>query len=245
MLGYQRWIQTITRGRSTDIPPSSVPHRRVAKLVERMVNLTKVAHVDQVLEALVSDDRAFAEHVQALAEVLRVETSSERALPEQAAGLLAELPRLALAVDRATGTAEDSEMMGTASPFQSTLRMRATATYDQEGPPPEVMDLIAAYQKVPLALLLLVYLENHHPEAPEALLVELARIVRQGHLARLVHLAALGYEVPEELVPVDRRLDLGTIYAEHDAWKRELHQESAGFLASIFEVPRKNDTDLK
>jgi len=231
MLGYQRWIQTITRGRSTDIPPSSVPHRRVAKLVERMVNLTKVAHVDQVLEALVSDDRAFAEHVQALADVLRVETSSEWALPEKAAGLLAELPRLALAVDRATGTAEDSEMMGTASPFQSTLRMRATATYDQEGPPPEVMDLIAAYQKVPLALLL-VYLENHHPEAPKALLVELARIVQQGHLARLAHLAALGYEVPEELIPSAGRLDMDALYM-----KREPHPQQGGLFATSLEEP--------
>lgn len=110
--------------------------------------------------------------------------------------------------------------------------MRATATCDQEGPPAEVMDLIAAYHKIPLALLLLVYLNNHHPDAPEALLVELARIVREGYLGRLGHLAALGYEVPEAPVTADRRLDLATICAEHDTWKARLRQEAPTFVAS-------------
>lgn len=194
--------------------------------------LTNVAHVDQLLEGLISDDRVFSEHVQALAEVLRDEADTQ-ALPEQAALLMAELPQLAQAVDQATGFAEDAEMMGTASPWQPTLRMRATATYDQDGPPPEVMDLIAAYQKVPLALLLLVYLKNHHPEAPETLLVELARLVRQGHLARLAHLAALGYEVPDDLVPADQRLDLEAIYAEQNAWNETLRQEAKVFATQL------------
>jgi hypothetical protein len=185
----------------------------VAALARRLVALTNPAHIAQVLEGLVSDDRVFSEHVQALAEVLRGEAEGQ-ALPEQAARLLADLPQLAQAVDQATGLAEDAEMMGTASPWQPTLRMRATATDDQDGPPPEVMALISAYQKVPLALLLLVYLKNRHPDAPEALLVELARIVREGHLARLAHLAALGYEVPDELVSAERRLDLEALYTQ-------------------------------
>lgn len=68
--------------------------------------------------APISDDDIFTEHVQALAEVLRVETTSKRALPEQAAALLADLSRLDLAIDQATGAAEDAEMLGTASPLQ-------------------------------------------------------------------------------------------------------------------------------
>lgn len=229
MLALQRWIHTSTRGRPLALAPASGPRRLVAALAQRLV-VTNLAHVDQTLEGILSDDRTFTDHVQALAEVLRGE-ADEGVLPEPAVRLLADLPLLALAVDEATGAAEDAAMMGTASPWQPTLRMRATATYDQDGPPPEVMDLIAAYQKVPLALLLLVYLKNHQPDAPDALLVELARLVREGHLARLAHLAALGCQVPDELVSADRRLDLEVIYAEHDAWKASLRQQARDFAA--------------
>lgn len=215
MLAFQRWIQTSTRGQPRSSAPTSGLYRLVASLSRRLVALTDLAQIDQVLEGLLSDDRTFSEHVHALAELLRGEADGQ-ALPEPAARQLVDLPQLALAVDHATGIAEDAEMMGTASPFQATLRMRASATYGHDGPPSEIMVLIAAYQKVPLALLLLVYLKNHQPDAPEALLVGLARTVREGHLARLAHLAALGYEVPEELVPVDRRLDMEALYNQAD-----------------------------
>jgi hypothetical protein len=231
MLGYQRWIQATTRGRPHR-PPSSVPHRQVAGLVQRLMHLISAAHVDQVLETVIFSDQTFAEQMLALAEVLQAEATSERGLPEQATILLVDLSRLALAVDQATAAAEDAEMMGTASPFQSTLRMRATAARGQDGPPPEVTALITAYQKVPLALLLLVYLKNQQTDAPETLLVELARVVRQGHLARLAHLAALGYEVPEELIPSAGRLDMETLYM-----KREPHPRQGGLFATPLEEP--------
>jgi hypothetical protein len=229
MLAFQRWVQAPRRRPPVSRPGSDARRAAASALVEKLTSLKKPAHVDQWLDGLVSDDALCTKAVEALAGVLQAEGVAAITVPGTDEE---DFIRLDEALVQAASEADEAELMGTASPYQQTLRMRASVTYRQDGPPAEVVDLIAAYQKAPLALLLLAVVQ-HLPVivAPEIVL-ELGRVVHAGLVARVTHLASLGYSVPESLVPLEQRLDLESLVREHEAVRESFRREAGTFTAS-------------
>jgi hypothetical protein len=203
----------------------------VDALVSRVIELTKLSHVGQLLGIVISSDAEFEKHLDAFAVVLAgSDLEPSQPLPEGAQILVTRAMELNEQLDAAMKEADYADLFGHPSSDQSTLRMRASAVYDQDGPPPEIIELIAAFQKGVLAYFLMSAAASR-PGAPPELLTHLAQLFHDGILARLRHLASLGYHVDETTVPADQRLDLGAIHAEHAAWEESLRREADEFVA--------------
>jgi hypothetical protein len=201
-------------------------------LVSRVIELTKLSHVSQLLGIVISNDTEFEKHLDAFGAVLaEADIEPTRHLPEEALRLVAKAGELNDRLDDAMKEANYADLFGRPSMYQATLRMRTSAVYDQDGPPPEIIEMIAAFQKGILAYFVLMYAGSRRPDASPELLIYLAQLFHDGLLARLRHLASLGYTVDEATVPSDQRLDLAAIYAEHEAWEESLRREGDEFAA--------------
>lgn len=201
-------------------------------LVSQVIEQRKLSHVGQLLGIVISNDAEFEKNLGAFgSELAEADIEPSQHLPEEALRLVARATDLYEQLDAAMKEADDADLFGPSVVYQSTLRMRASAVYDQEGPPPEIIELIAAFQKGVLAYLLLRYAGSHRLDTSPELLTYLAQLFHDGVVARLRHLASLGHTVDEVIVPVDQRLDLKAIHAEHEAWEESLRREADAFAA--------------
>lgn len=225
MLALAHWVPHSNKQNYKTTHPSSA---LIDGLVSRLLSLQSSEYVAQLLDEIIAQDEVFFQYTRELNELIEA-ARSDVGPSQNMIQLLNELEPLVSAIDTALGQANNAALLGRVSRFENTLRMRASITYDEKSPPPAVTRLVAANQMVPLALLLLAYFEVHEVGVSQELTAELALIAKDGCKARLIHLASLGYDVPESLIPFDQRLDIDALYAEQEEFYGELAQDAAAF----------------
>ncbi len=108
------------------------------------------------------------------------------------------------------------------------LQLGVADVYRNHAPPPEVMELVLRNARVQPALVAVAEAMRQGQPLPSWLGEHLAEMIRAGHEARLVLMASAGLRVPEEVVPLDARLELSTLETRaaevYRRWEEEAHQ---------------------
>lgn len=215
---------TITRANLTpEAQARGVMAQVASRIGGRLLRADSAENLEELLDSMLGDEDVEAE-LSALSLALTLLPVGEElgwgASPGALSGLQ-EAARLAAVCNALEPQAAQHDV----------LCLGPRAVYENDAPPWEIMQLVFAHARIPLALLALTEANHRGLPLPAWMEGHLAEVIVRGYRSRLVLMASAGVPVPEELVSAEQRLDLAALQEEMAGVYRAWDQSARRFAS--------------